>query len=81
LAGLHDLEVLALAARDGRLLVTHDKNTMPTHFGEFIAKTASPGVVVAPQSLPVARVLEDLALIWTASEAEEWTNRIVYLPL
>jgi hypothetical protein len=45
-AGLHDLEVLALAARDGRLLVTHDKNTMPTRFGEFIAKTASPSVVV-----------------------------------
>ncbi len=81
LAGLHDLEVLALAARDGRLLVTHDKNTMPTHFGEFIRKMASPGVVVVPQSLAVGRVLEDLALMWTASAAEEWTNRIVYLPL
>jgi hypothetical protein len=81
LAGLHDLEVLALAARDGRLLVTHDKNTMPAHLGEFISKSASPRLVVVPQSLPVGRVLEDLALIWTASEAEEWTNRIVYLPL
>lgn len=81
LAGLHDLEVLAIAARDGRLLVTHDKNTMPIHFGEFIRKTASPGVVVVPQSVPVGRVLEDLALIFIASEAEEWTNRIAYLPL
>jgi hypothetical protein len=52
--------VLALAARDGHLLVTHDKNTMPTHFGEFIRKTASPGMVVVSQSLPVGRVLEDL---------------------
>jgi hypothetical protein len=29
LAGLEDLEVLAAAARDGRLLVTHDQATMP----------------------------------------------------
>ncbi len=81
LAGLDDRAVLALAARDGRLLVTHDKNTMPAHFGEFVAKTTSPGVIVVPQSLSVASVLEDLTLIWSASEPEEWTNRLAYLPL
>ncbi len=81
LAGLHDLEVLAIAARDGRLLVTSDRQTMPGFFGEFITKTESPGVIVARQRLAVGEVLEDLALIWTASQAEEWTNRIVYLPL
>ena len=81
LAGLHDLEVLAAAARDGRLLVTSDRQTMPGFFAEFITKTESPGVIVARQRLAVGEVLEDLALIWTASQAEEWTNRIVYLPL
>ena len=81
LTGLHDLAVLALAARDGCLLVTHDKNTLPTHFGESITKTESPGVIVARQSLAVGSVLEDLAPIWAASQAEEWTNRIIYLPL
>jgi predicted nuclease of predicted toxin-antitoxin system len=81
LSGLHDLEVLALAAREGRLLVTHDQNTMPRFFAEFIAKRASPGVIVVRQKLTVASVLDDLVLIWTASQAEEWTNRIVYLPL
>jgi hypothetical protein len=35
LPGLHDLDVLALAAREGRLLVTHDQNTMPKYFGEL----------------------------------------------
>ena len=67
LAGLHDLEVLAIAARDGRLLVTSDRQTMPGFFGEFITKTESPGVIVARQRLAVGEVLEDLALIWTAS--------------
>ncbi len=33
LAGLRDSEVLALAARQGRILVSHDRKTMPGHFG------------------------------------------------
>ena len=53
LAGLTDAEVLALAASDGRILVTHDQTTMPRHFGQFIAKNPSPGLIVVPQSLAV----------------------------
>ena len=45
LAGLKDAEVLAVAGRDGRILVTHDYATMPRHFGEFIRTTASPGLI------------------------------------
>jgi hypothetical protein len=62
-------------------LVTSDRQTMARFFGEFILKTESPGVVVARQRLSVGEVLEDLALIWTVSQAEEWTDHIVYLPL
>lgn len=43
LAGVKDPDVLALAARDGRVLVTHDHTTMPRHFTAFIRATASPG--------------------------------------
>ena len=37
LAGLSDLQVLALAAQQGRLLVSHDETTMPRHFADFIS--------------------------------------------
>ena len=60
LAGLHDLEVLAIAAREGRLLVTSDRQTMPKFFGEFINKTESPGVIVARRGSPLARMWPDL---------------------
>jgi len=30
--------------------------------------------------MPVADVVEDLLLIWIASDAEEWTNRMHSLP-
>ena len=81
LAGLTDAEVLALAARDGRILVTDDQTTMPRYFGEFIRSMSSPGLIVVPQSLALREVVDRLVLIWAATQPEEWTNRIVYLPI
>jgi hypothetical protein len=80
LAGLKDEDVLALAARDASILVSHDQATMPRHFGEFIRSHRSPGLIVVPQHLPLGEVVEDLILIWTATRAEEWTDRIAFLP-
>jgi hypothetical protein len=81
LVGVVDPEVLARAAKDGRILVTHDRKTMPRHFATFIMDETSPGIIVIPQSLPVAAAAEDLILIWSTTEADEWINRIGFLPL
>ncbi|HEY3159969.1 MAG TPA: DUF5615 family PIN-like protein [Vicinamibacterales bacterium] len=82
LEGLRDLEVLALAAAQGRILVTHDFRTMPRHFAEFVASGAtSPGVLLANQRTPLGVVIEDLVLIWRASTPDDWKNRIVGIPL
>ena len=81
LASMSDGEVLALAATEGRVLVTHDRKTMPRHFSESITTEMSAGLLVVSQYLPTASVVDDLILIWLATEAEEWTNRISYLPL
>ena len=81
LAGLKDAEVLAVAGRDGRVLITHDHATMPKYFGESIRTTPSPGLIVVPQSLAVREVVDGLILIWAATQPEEWVNRIVYLPI
>lgn len=81
LGGIKDEDVLALTARDGRILVSHDQATMPRHFGEFIRSHRSPGLIVVPQHLPPGEVVDDLILIWTATQAEEWTDRIAFLPI
>ena len=81
LAGLNDQEVLAVAARDDRVLVTHDQATMPRQFGEFLRSQRSTGLIVVPQHLPIGEVADDLILIWTATNAEEWTGRIAFLPI
>ena len=49
---------------------------MPHHFGEFIRDHRSPGVIVVPQSMPIAQAIGELHLAWSASEAEEWVNSI-----
>jgi hypothetical protein len=73
--------VLALAASESRILVTHDAKTMPRHFADFVQSQESAGVIVVPQHLPVSVVVEELALIASATSPEDWTNRICYLPL
>ncbi len=81
LAGVDDAAVLAIAAQDGRILVTHDQTTMPTHFGDFTRSKTSPGLIVVPQSLAIREAADSLILIWVATKPEEWTNRIAYLPI
>lgn len=81
--GLHHLsdpEVLALAAREGRVLVSHDRRTLPGHFREFVASQRSPGLIIVSQRLPVGRPAELLHLLWAASEAQEYANVIYDLP-
>lgn len=81
LNGKDDAQVLAVAARDGRVLVTHDFATMPGHFRTFTARHQSPGVFLVAQSLPIGAAVEELLLIWEASEPADWANQLTYLPL
>jgi Domain of unknown function (DUF5615) len=82
LEGVSDPDVLALAAEQDRILVSHDFQTMPQHFGGFLqARGSSPGVLLVPQYLPIAEAIEEIVLIWGASDAGEWRNRILRIPL
>ena len=80
LDGLPDLEVLAFAAREGRMLVTHDVTTMPTHFEEFVRRRESPGVIITPQHLPVGQVIEALLLVVNAGNTADLRNCVLLLP-
>ena len=42
---------------------------------------ACPGVLVIPQNASIAEAIEDLLLIWVASDAADWENLIASLPL
>jgi hypothetical protein len=59
---LDDVTVLRRAASEGRILVSHDKRTMPRHFASFLNEgNESPGVLlVIPQDAPLRSVVETL---------------------
>jgi hypothetical protein len=54
---------------------------MPRAFAEFVTATSSPGVFIISQKVDHLATIEALLLVWVASEAEEWANRICALPL
>jgi predicted nuclease of predicted toxin-antitoxin system len=60
---LRDPEVLALAAQENRILVTHDRRTMPRHFADFILHHSSPGVFIIAQTVSVQVAIEELLLV------------------
>jgi predicted nuclease of predicted toxin-antitoxin system len=81
LAGLPDPEVLQVAADSGRILVSQDRGTMPGHFARYLTGARSPGLILLREAVPVATAIEELLLIWSASEPTEWIDRLVWIPL
>lgn len=81
LEGRPDPEVLRIAAEAGRILVTQDRRTMPDHFRTFLLTAHSPGVLVVRPGVTIGDLIQELLLIWTATDPEEFTDRIVWLPL
>jgi hypothetical protein len=79
--GASDATVLRLAAESGRILISHDRKTMPAHLARFIESYSSPGVIIVSQQLDVGAAIEDLLIIWSASDAEEWRNQLGFVPL
>ena len=67
IASASDEEVLDFAFRERWLVVSKDGRNIH-------------GLFLAPQSRATRPVAECLVLIWSASEFEEWQNRIVYIP-
>lgn len=77
-----DSELLAWAAKEGRLIVTHDQRTMPGHVANRIIDGENvAGVVIVPQNLSIGLAIDDLEIIVKCSSSDEWINIIRRLPL
>ncbi len=69
--GAADQAVLEKCALEleNRVLVSHDVKTMPHQFAKFAARQPSPGVLLIPQRLSIAAVIESLIVIWNCHDA------------
>ena len=81
LEGVKDPDVLVIASQQGRILVSHDRKTMPSEFATFITSNQSSGIIIVSRKVPIEVVIGELLLIWAAPSPQEWVNRIAKLPL
>lgn len=82
LAGAEDPTVLEWVAQRGRVLLTHDVNTMLGHADERVRRGGHhAGVVKVPQTLSIGRAIEDLELLAQVATREEMRDQILHLPL
>lgn len=80
LSGADDRTILQRADDDGRVLLTHDARTIPGLVSKQLSSGGhTPGVFVVDDS-HIGKCIEDLLLVTECSEADEWENRIFYLP-
>lgn len=75
-----DPEVLGWAAREGRLLLTHDVNTM---VGDAWARVRQglpmPGLVVINRALRVGYIVDRLEVLAVASHEGEWEGQVIFI--
>ena len=82
LAGQGDAEVLEWAAREGRVLLTHDVTTMKRYVDERVAAgLLMPGVFEVSQQIPISQAIEDILLLADCSLEGEWGGQVRFLPL
>src|SRR5258708_32893444 len=82
LAGRDDEEVLAWAASEGRILITHDVTTMKqAAYDRISAGLPMPGVFEISQDVSIGRALEELLLLVLYNDKDEWQGRVRFLSL
>ncbi|HET9228609.1 MAG TPA: DUF5615 family PIN-like protein [Thermoanaerobaculia bacterium] len=82
LSGWDDPTVLEWAAREGRVLLTHDVRTITRYAYERVdGGNRMPGVVEVGRSVSIGVAIEDLLLLAECSTEGEWEGQILYLPL
>ncbi len=74
--------VLEWAARENRILLTHDVKTMTLYAYERIRNGwYMPGVIEVRQRLPIGQAIEELLVVLLTSKPGELVDKIIYIPL
>ncbi|HAN75957.1 MAG TPA: hypothetical protein DCQ63_18045 [Planktothrix sp. UBA8402] len=77
-----DPEILDWATSNGRILLTHDRATMPDFAYERLSQGQQmSGLFVINDRMSVRQVIDELLLLIDCSEQDEWKGIVLYLPL
>jgi predicted nuclease of predicted toxin-antitoxin system len=79
---MDDPTILAWAASHQRILLTHDRATMPDFAYERLTKgEVMAGIFVVNDRMPMRQAIDELLLLVDCTEQQEWQGIVLYLPL
>jgi hypothetical protein len=82
LTGVDDPHVLAWASQNNRILLIHDRATIPFYaYQHLAAGEKMPGVFVLPGRFPVGMAIDQLVMLVHCTEPSEWASQVIHLPL
>jgi hypothetical protein len=82
LSGTADETLLAWAAAQNRILLTHDVSTITAHAYRRVMKgDRMPGVFEVNHRVPVRTAVADILLLSECSNPGEWEGQVRHLPL
>jgi len=77
-----DPVILAWAAINERILLTHDRATMPDFaYNCLVEGKRMAGMFVVNDRMPIRQAINELLLLVDCSEQAEWQGVVLYLPL
>ncbi len=82
LSGIDDPGLLSWANKESRILLTHDRTTMPLYAAERFRNGLNvAGVFIVDDRASLGHLIDELALVIQCSEQSEWQEKVVYFPL
>ncbi len=80
--GTKDPEVLDWCEENNFILITNNRKSMHQHLADHLARGKHvPGILELNPNMSFRESLNELFLIWGASNPNEYQNTILYLPL
>ncbi len=76
-----DPDLLRWTAEHERILISHDKKTIPHYVKELVSSGLTlPGVILVIKSASIGKLIDDLEITVLCGKPEDFRNDVFYLP-
>jgi hypothetical protein len=77
-----DPDILFWCEANNFILITNNRASMPIHLRDHLMNGRHiPGIFILNPDMTISETADELALIWEASEPDEYFDRLSYLPV
>lgn len=77
-----DPDVLAWAAQEGRILLTHDVQTLVNDaYNRVKARLPMPGVIRVSTTISIGEAIDDLEIMIGAGQPPDFENQVRHIPI